>query len=370
MHFEFSDDQVQLRDTVRKWVEKSYGFERRQQIVAAGGFSADAYREMAELGLPALYVAEEDGGMQMGPVDAMVVMEELGAGLVLEPLVHTLIAARLLAAAEDVSLKTRYSSALASGAVRISLAHQERSARYRTSFSDTVAVADGDAWRIRGDKTLVPAGDSVDAYIVPAMVDGQLALFLVDRDEGVSVDQVYPLLDGSRGADVRFDDAPARMLTAGGAAMLDLALDIGIAALCAYGVGIMDRTVGITADYLRTRKQFGVEIASFQALRHKLADMKMELELSRSLSYYASLRLDAPDDDRRRAVSSAKYQLGVSMRKVGQEAVQLHGGIGMTDEYIVSHYFKALTQLEMTFGDSFHHLGEVSARLTERAGVI
>ena len=142
-----------------------------------------------------------------------------------------------------------------------------------------------------------------------------------------------------------------------------------IAAACAEGVGLMDRMLAVTVEYMNTRKQFGVPIASFQALRHRIADVKMQLELARSMSYFASLKLGQPPAQRRRAMSQAKVQLGQSMRFVGQQAVQLHGGIGVTDEYIVSHCFKKLTQLEMTFGDTLHHLGEVSARMTETAGV-
>ena len=159
------------------------------------------------------------------------------------------------------------------------------------------------------------------------------------------------------------------MLTTNGQAALEHAVDIGIASVCAEAVGVMDKTLAITAEYLNTRKQFGVAISSFQALRHRAADMKMQLELARSMSYYASLKLNAPAPERRAALARAKYQLGQSMRFIGQQSVQLHGGIGVTDEYIVSHYFKKLTQLEMTFGDSLHHLGEVSARMQETAGV-
>ncbi len=146
-------------------------------------------------------------------------------------------------------------------------------------------------------------------------------------------------------------------------------MDIGIASACAEAVGVMDKTMAATVEYMNTRKQFGVPIASFQALRHRVADMKMQLELARSMSYYASLKLNAPGDERRRAMARAKYQLGMSMRFVGQQSVQLHGGIGVTDEYIGSHYFKKLTQLDLCFGDTLHQLGQVSERMQETAGV-
>jgi len=204
---------------------------------------------------------------------------------------------------------------------------------------------------------------------VPAKLDGQIALFLVERNAGGVATRGYGTQDGSRAAEVRLDHAPATLVAADGLAALELAVDTGIAAACAYAVGVMEQTCAVTFDYLNQRRQFGVPIASFQALRHRAADMKMQLELARSMSYYASLKLGAPRDERRRALSRAKVQLGQSMRFVGQQAVQLHGGIGVTDEYIVSHYFKTLTQLEMTWGDTLHHLGEVSARMQDTAGV-
>jgi alkylation response protein AidB-like acyl-CoA dehydrogenase len=151
--------------------------------------------------------------------------------------------------------------------------------------------------------------------------------------------------------------------------VLEHAADIGIATACAEAIGVLDVTLRITAEYLNTRKQFGVALSTFQALRHRIVDMKMQLELSRSMSYYATLKLNAPTDERRRAMARAKYQLGVAMRFVGQNSVQSHGAIGMTEEYIGSHYFKKLTQLELSFGDTLHHLGQVSERMQDTAGV-
>ena len=205
--------------------------------------------------------------------------------------------------------------------------------------------------------------------MVPARVNSQIALFLVPRAAAGVQTRGYGTQDGSRAAEVTFQNAPATLVTADGLAALELGVDVGIAALCAEAVGVMDKTMAITAEYLNTRKQFGVALSSFQALRHRAADMKMQLELARSMAYYASLKLNAPANERRAAMARAKYQLGQSMRYVGQQAVQLHGGIGVTDEYIVSHYFKRLTQMELTFGDSLHHLGEVSARMQDSAGV-
>lgn len=369
MDFNFSDDQQQLRDAVAKWVEKAYGFERRRTTEAAGGFSREAWDELAELGLGGLYIPEDDGGMGMGPVEGMVVMEELGRGVVLEPLGQSLISGAVLAGHGDAATKDNWLPRIAGGQALVVLAHQERKARYRLDVCEAVATQAGDAYRLSGTKSVVPAGDEADAFIVPAQLDGKIALFLVERSNDGVIARGYRTQDGSRAAEVVFDKAAASLLTRDGLPALEHAVDIGIACACAEAVGVMDATLALTVEYMNTRKQFGVAIASFQALRHRIADMKMQLELARSMSYYATLRLNAPAAERRQAVARAKYQLGTSMRFVGQQAVQLHGGIGVTDEYIMSHYFRKLTQLEMTFGDTLHHLGEVSARMQDSAGV-
>ena len=215
----------------------------------------------------------------------------------------------------------------------------------------------------------MPAGDKAGAWLVPAMANGKLALFLVEAGAAGASARGYSTQDGCRAADVTLVNAPAHLVTLDGLTALEHAVDIGIASLCAEAVGVLDKTMAITAEYMNTRKQFGVVISSFQALRHRMADMKMQQELARSMSYYASLKLNAPAPERRAAMARAKYQVGVAMRFIGQQAVQLHGGIGVTDEYIVSHYFRKLTQLEMGFGDTLHHLGEVSQRMQDTAGV-
>jgi alkylation response protein AidB-like acyl-CoA dehydrogenase len=369
MDFDFSDDQEQLRDAVRKWVDKGYDFERRRSIVKDGGFDRAAYNELAGLGLAGLYISEDDGGLGMGPVEGMVVMEELGRGIVLEPLAQTLITSGVIGSYGGADVKAAWLPKIAAGEVLVVLAHQERGARYRTDACKTIAMPSGSGWTVSGSKSIVPAGDQADAWVVPALANGKLALFIVERSASGVGTQGYGTQDGGRSAEVTLQNAPATLVAADGLAALEHALDIGIACVCAEAVGVMDKTVAVTAEYLNTRKQFGVAIASFQALRHRMADMKMQLELARSMSYYASLKLNAPAAERRRALSRAKVQLGQSMRYVGQQAVQLHGGIGVTDEYIVSHYFKKLTQLEMSFGDTLHHLGEVAARMEDTAGV-
>jgi alkylation response protein AidB-like acyl-CoA dehydrogenase len=368
MDFDFSDDQEQLRDAVRKWVDKAYNFDRRRAAAHAGGFDRATYGELAELGLTGLYVSDADGGMGMGPVEGMVVMEELGRGIVLEPLAQSLIAGGVIGAYGSAAAKA-WLPKIASGEALVVLACQERKSRYQISVCEAKAAPALDKYAVTAIKNIVPAGDQADAFLVPAMLDGKMALFLVERSAAGVTTRGYLTQDGSRAADVQMASAPATLVTLDGLTALQHAADIGIAAACAYAVGVMDKTLAITVDYMNTRKQFGVAISTFQALRHRVADVKMQLELARGMSYYASLKLNAPAAERGAAMARAKYQLGQSMRYVGQQAVQLHGGIGVTDEYIVSHYFKTLTQLEMTFGDSLHHLGQVSERMQETAGV-
>ena len=370
MNFEFSEEDAQLRDAIQKWVAKDYTQERRKAIVEAGGFSREAYAELAGLGACGLQVAERWGGLDMGAVQAMVVMEELGRGLVLEPYAQTVVGTAVLGTFGGEDVQAAWCGGLADGTRMISLAHQEQGARYRAAPCATRALRVADRWEVSGVKTLVPAGDVVDGFIVPAMAEDRLSLFIVERGApGVST-HPYGTQDGARAADVHFRAAAAQLLAVDGDAALAFALDRYAAALCAEGVGIMDKALAATVDYLRTRKQFGVELASFQALRHQVADMKMQLELARSMSYYATLSLELDPPARTIAVSRAKYQLGISMRQIGQQAVQLHGGIGMTDEYIVSHYFKRLTQIELTCGDTRHHLAAVSDAMKDVASVV
>jgi len=373
MDFNFSEDQEQLRDAVKRWVSKDYTFERRNKIITAGkgagGFDAAAYQELAGLGLAGLNVPETHDGLGMGAVDAMVVMEELGRGMVMEPLTQTLIASRVLSACADSAVQAAWLPKLASGGALLTLAYQESASRYKLDACQATAGKASSGYTLSGKKALVVAGDQVTGYIVSAKLDGKLALFLVERVASGVKTCAVGLQDGSRAAEVAFDNAAATLITLEGLTALELAVDTGIALLCAEAVGVMDTTLAMTVEYMNTRKQFGVVISSFQALRHRVADVKMQLELARSMSYYAALKMDTPAAERRACMARAKYQLGQSMRFVGQAAVQLHGGIGVTDEYMVSHCFKKLTQLEMTFGDSLHHLGEISSRMHDTAGV-
>ncbi len=377
MDFDFNDDQDMLRDSVHRWVERGYDFERRRGIVKAGGYSAQAWQELADLGVLGLQVDEASGGLGLGAVDAMVVMEELGRGLVLEPFAAVALVASHLLGAGRAPSAALWLQGIAEGKERVVLAHEERHSRYRLDHVETSARHDGGTWQLSGTKIMVPLGAAAGAFIVSARVSGSvddgsgIGLFLVSHGEpGIEL-RSYPTQDGGSAADVVLDHASGIELLPAGEAMAALshAVDIGIAALCAEAVGAMDALVALTVEYMNTRKQFGVAIASFQALRHRVADVKMQLELARSMSYFATLKLGEPAPARRRALAQAKVQIGQSMRFVGQQCIQLHGGIGVTDEYAASHYFKRLTVIEMTFGDTMFQLGEVSKRMQDTAGV-
>ncbi len=373
MDFDFTDDQESLRDAVRTWVDRGHGFERRHALAKAGGASRTVYGELAELGLAGLVIPESLGGTGFGPVEAMVVCEELGRGLVSAPYAFGALMAPALMAAAPEALQAQWLPRMASGEALVVPALQERGARYRWQRVTTRAVQGAGGWTLSGTKCVVPAGDEADAFIVPARHAGAddaeagIGLFLVEA--GAVKRTGYATQDGARVADVVLDGAPAVLLATEGFEALERAVDVGIAAQAAEAVGLMDRLVAITVEYMNTRKQFGTTLASFQALRHRIADVKMQLELGRSMSYFASLKLGEPALQRRRAVSQARVQLGQSMRYVGQQCIQLHGGIGCTDEYVASHYFKRLTMLEMVWGDTLHHLGEVNCRMQDTAGV-
>ncbi len=373
MDFDFSDDQDSLREAVHRWVEKGFTFDRRHALAKAGGATRAVYAELADLGLAGLVIPEAHGGMGLGPIDAMVVSEELGRGLVNAPFAAAALMAPALLSAAPADLQAIWLPQMASGQALVVPALQERASRYKLNHVTTQAKKTATGWVLDGTKCVVPAGDEADAFVVPARISGAatdsagIGLFLVDKAAAQLTG--YATQDGGRAADLRLVAAPAALISEDGFAAIEAAADAGVAALCAEAVGLMDQLVATTVDYMNTRKQFGSTLASFQALRHRVADVKMQLELGRSMSYYASLKLGEAPAQRRRAVAQARVQLGQSMRTVGQQCIQLHGGIGCTDEYQASHYFKRLTMLEVTLGDSLHHLGEVSARMQDTAGV-
>jgi len=369
--FTLTDEQQQFRDSLQRLLRTDYSFERRREIAAsAGGWSEDTWRALAQLGVLALTLPEAHGGFGGGPLDTLVVMEECGRALLLEPYLATVVlGAGLLARAGSEAQCTALLPAVAAGDCRLALAHYEAAGRYAPEPLATTARADGANWIITGEKTHVLHGASADQLLVSARTPRGVSLFLVARAApGVEASD-YPQYDAQRAATIRFADVrvgAGALLGAEGAAAgaIEYTLDAAIAAVCAEAVGAMAALLEATGQYLKTRKQFGVPIGSFQVLQHRMADMLLETEKARSMALLAASRLaGAGRDERRHVVSAAKVKVGEAARFVGQQAVQLHGGIGVTDELAVGHYFKRLTMIELAFGDVDYHLGEVGRRI-------
>ena len=352
MDFSFTEEQQLLEDTVRRFVAKDYAFEKRRAIRdSAEGWSREAWQALADLGLLTLNVPEEHGGLGAGPVDTMIAMNALGPGMLLEPYLASAVVATALL--RECPPQAGLLAQMAAGERIAVLAHEE------PNGVATRCRPDGTDFLLDGRKCVVAHAAAADALIVSARIENDLALFLVPRDaQGLSLDS-YPTLDGTRAAEVHLAGVrlPGAARLAAGHAALERALDIGLAALCAEAVGIMKAALDATVDYLRTRQQFGQPIGRFQALQHRAADMLLHYEQAKSMSYLAAMRCTSQDaTERRRALSAAKVVTGRAARFIGQQAVQLHGGMGMTDELVVSHWFKRLTAIEMLFGDSDTHL--------------
>ena len=374
MDFNLTDEQQQLRDTLARFVQKDYAFEKRKAILKSkDGYSREAWKQLADMGLTALGLPEAHGGLPGNAVDTMVVMEVLGRGLVVEPYVATVVlGAGLVARAGSEAQQQAILPAVASGERLLALAYEEAGGRYEIEHVTTTAKKQNNAYVLNGAKTVVLHGAQADTMVVSARTSGKerdpqgISLFLVDRKAaGVTV-RDNPTHDGQRAAEVVFKNVRAELLgkEGQGHALVEHAVDYGIAALCAEAVGNMAALVEITLAYVKTRKQFGVPIGSFQVLQHRLADMVMYVEQARSMMLLAASRVDSADRaERRRALSAAKVFIGQAARYVGQQGVQLHGGIGVTDEASAGHYFKRLTLINATFGDADHHLGRFSDAL-------
>jgi len=377
MDFNLSEEQTVLQDNLRRFISKEYPFEHRRQLARSEeGFSRDTWRQFADLGLLGLPFPEAYGGMSGKAVDTMIVMEAFGRGLVLEPYLATVVlCGGLLRDAGNDTQKETLLPAIAGGGLMLALAHYEPGTRYALNHIATTAKANDGGWAIDGAKSVVLSGPAADKLIVAARTSGGprenagISLFIVERNAaGVSV-RGYPTQDGLRAAEITLTGVRVNgdaLLGAKDQARpaIERAIDHGITALCAEAVGIMDTLNKATLEYLKTRTQFGVPIGRFQALQHRMADMLIASEQARSMMYLASVKVDSPDAaERRRAVSAAKSYVGQAARYVGQEAVQLHGGMGVTDELNVSHYFKRLTMLNATFGDADYHLGMFSDTL-------
>jgi pimeloyl-CoA dehydrogenase small subunit len=375
MDFDLSDEQRLLKDSVNGLIEKEYGFEQRKAYAKEPlGYSQARWAQFAELGLLALPFAEAQGGIGATPVETMIVMEAFGRGLVLEPYLATVVlGGGLLRFAGSAAQLEALVPAIAGGTLRLAFAHTERQSRY--DLADVAVTAQptpGGSFVLSGQKGIVLHGDSADRLIVSARSAGGprerdgISLFLVDpKTDGVAV-QGYATVDGLRAAEITLRDVklgPDALLGPKDRALplIERAVDLAIAALVAEAVGAMSVMHELTVDYLKTRKQFGVAIGSFQALQHRAVDMLVALEQARSMAMLATMMAEAPDDaERRRTIAAAKVQCGRSGRFVGEQAIQLHGGIGMTQEYKVGHYFKRVTMIDTLFGDADHHLAAVA----------
>ncbi|GAB2509942.1 acyl-CoA dehydrogenase family protein [Nocardia heshunensis] len=359
MDFDLTPEQEMLRDTVRDVLARGYTPERRNEVVGTElGWDPKIWATFAEIGLLGLTFAEEDGGMGAGPIEAMLVMTELGRSLAPEPVLDcALLPGWLISTVGDDTQRKDLLPRIAEGELKLAFAHGEPGLRWPSADTATHAVRGEDGYRITGRKTPVSHGDCADLLIVSAAVEGGIDLFLVDAaDPGVRR-SAYATHDGQRGADIAFDGARAVPLGEPGdaSAAIQAALAGAQAALCAEAVGAMEESLRLTAEYLKTRKQFGVALRSFQTLTQRAADMYVSLELARGMSMYASMSLaDGIVDPV--VASRAKLRIGRSAKHIGQEAIQLHGGIGMTDEYPVGHYTARLTAIEHTLGDSTDHL--------------
>lgn len=369
MDFNYSEEQQMLADTLARFVADAYSLETRRKLAASQlGFSPDYWRQFADLGLLGLTVPETYGGLNGTPADTLIVMQAFGRGLVVEPYLSTaVLGVALLSAAGTEQQKSQWLPAIAAGSKRVALAAIEPESRFDLWHIRTSAERIADVYVLNGRKSVVLHGDSAEALIVSARTSGAendhygITLFVVDaKATGVEI-KGFANIDGQRSAEVILSNvvvgADAVIGTVDdGYEPLEFAVDTGIAALCAEAVGCMEKLLEITAEYLRTRTQFGRAIGTFQALQHRLADMAIAIEQARSAAYLAAARVQEPDaHERRKAISAAKALIGRSGRYVGQQAVQLHGGMGMTDELAVGHYFKRLTCIDMTWGNSEHH---------------
>jgi pimeloyl-CoA dehydrogenase small subunit len=374
MNFDLDDEQRMLKDSVDRLIGDAYGaFEQRQaRRQGPRGWDEAVWRGFAEMGLTALPFAEEDGGFGGGPVETAIVMEAIGRGLALEPYLATVVlAGSVLRLAGSAAQRARLVPHIAAGTATLAFAHSERQARYDLHDVATSAVPTAGGFVLDGLKTAVLHGDGADWLVVGARTAGGrrdrdgITLFLVDpAAPGVTV-QGYPTQDGLRAAEIAFSGvqlpAEAVIGTIGAALpVIEAVADIAIAALAAEAVGAMDALHALTVDYLKTRQQFGVAIGSFQSLQHKAVDMMIALEQARSMALYAAMMLDADPAERRTALSAVKLQVNRSARLVGQMAIQLHGGIGLTMEYKAGHLFKRLSMIELLFGDADHHLRALS----------
>ena len=375
MDFEYTEEQRLLRESLDRLLGDSYGFDKRKAYIAEpDGFSAAMWGRYAELGLLGLPFAEEQGGFGGGGVEQMVVMEALGRVIALEPYLATVVlAGTALKLAGSTAQLSEFVPRIADGSLRLAFAHGERQARYDLNDVMTTAVRTGSGWRLDGAKSVVVHGDSAARLIVSARVSGDrhdtdgIGLFLVDPKANGVARRSYKMRDETGAADIALsgvDIAAADALGEPGAALpvIERVVEAGIAATCAEAVGTMETMLAMTVEYMKTRVQFGKPIGENQALQHRASEMMISMEQGRSLAMLAAIMIDdANAAQRAHDISTAKVGVGQAARFVSQNAVQLHGGIGMTEEYAVGHYFRRCMVIEHSFGDTGYHLSKLAA---------
>lgn len=363
MELTFGPDETMLRDTVRRWLEKEYSFEsRRARMQEPDGFSRATWQQFAELGVLAATLPSDAGGFDAGAIGTLVILEAFGAALVVEPFLGGIVLGAGAIELAGTAAQREQLAAVGEGHRLLAFAHDEPGMRYDVERVATTAEANGDEFVLTGEKSVVLGGASADAIVVSARVGGGLGLFVVDRGTpGLRVRR-YVTPDGLAAADVAFDGLrvprAAALGTPGTAGDVVAALlDRATAAVCAEAIGVMDALLKRTISYLGTRQQFGMPLARFQALQHRVADVAIEVEQARSMALIAAQYARHADATTRMLhVSAAKARIGTAATFVGEQAIQLHGGIGMTDALDVSHYFKRLTMIARTFGDADHHV--------------
>ena len=374
MDFALNEEQLMLEDSVEKFITNDYDFDTRQKYADSDrGYSEEVWSQFAELGWTAVPFSEEDGGFGYGPIEIMLMMRQFGRGLVVEPyLANTVLAGGALSRAASAEQKERWLAPIIAGETQAALAHLEPQSRYSLESVATTATADGGDYVLNGHKAVVMNGGNADLLVVSARTSGGtndvdgISLFVVPADaDGVSR-EAYPTVDGQRAAEVALTDVripAANLLGEAGTALpvLEAVTDDATLAVCAEAVGIMQIMTEKTVEYSKSRVQFGVPIGSFQALQHRMVDMLTACEQSYSLLLWATMMAAEGDPDAKRAISAIKYQVGTAGKKVGQEAVQIHGGMGVTWELDIAHYFKRLTTIGQMFGNADFHLDNLAA---------
>jgi alkylation response protein AidB-like acyl-CoA dehydrogenase len=369
MDFSLTDEQTMLADSVSRFISNDYDFDTRMKIAESDdNFSADLWRTYAELGWTAVPFAEEDGGLGGGTIEIMLMMEQFGRGLVIEPfLANIILAGGVLRRAGTAEQKSAWMAEIIAGNLQATLAFGEPQARFNIADITTTAVADGDQFTINGQKSMVLNGGSAELIIIPARTSGGqrdkdgITLFAVPASSEGLTRKSYKTVDAHAAAEITLNDVrvPASAMLGNlgaGHEILEAVVGDATLAVCAEAIGIMRTMHDKTVEYAKSRVQFGVPIGSFQALQHRMVDTLIACEQSQSLLLWTALLDSEGSSETQKAISALKYQIGTAGKLVGQEAVQIHGGMGVTWELDIAHYFKRLSAIEILFGNTDFHL--------------